>query len=127
MNTILVAEDDPFIADIYAKSFAKEDLKVDIANDGQMVLDKIRNNPPDVLALDIDFGQDKMNGCEVLKALRSDEKTKNMKVIVLSNYSGEDINKKYGVDINDFGVIKHFLKIETPVEEIIKTVKEILK
>ena len=127
MNSILIGEDDPFIADIYAKSFAKAGFKVDVANDGRMVLEKISHNHPDIVALDIDFGPGKMNGCEVLKELRSEEKTKNLKVIVLSNYNSDDITQKYNVDIDSFGIIKHFVKIETPVEEIVKTVKEILK
>lgn len=125
MKTILLAEDDSFIADVYAKSFAKAGFRVDIANDGQMVLDKIRNHIPDLLTLDIDLP--KVDGCEVLKLLRSDLKTKNLKIIVLSNYNDDAIDKKYDVDIDSFGILGHFIKIETPVEEIVKTVKEILK
>ena len=77
------------------------------------------------MALDIDLP--KVNGCDVLKTLRENPRTKNLKVVILSNYSDEDINQKYNVDINSFGIVKHFLKISTPVEEIVREVKEILK
>ncbi len=125
MKHILLAEDDPFIVDVYTRSFAREGFSVDVANDGQMALDKVHSHHPDLLALDIDLP--KVNGCEVLKRLRENPATKNIKVIVLSNYGDKDINQKYNVDIGSFDIIAHFLKIETPVEEIVKMVKEILK
>ncbi len=125
MKNILLVEDDPFISDIYSRSFSKENFKVDMAVDGQMALEKIRDNPPDLLVLDIDLP--KINGCEILKKLRSEPKTKNLKVIVLSNYPDKDINKKYNINLDSFGIIKHFLKIEAPVDQIVREVKEILK
>lgn len=121
MKTILLVEDDPFILDVYSTRFKREDFNVEIATDGQAALDKIRHHCPDLLTLDIDLP--KVNGCEVLKVLRSDPKTKNLKVIVLSNYTDENIKEKYDVDLADFHIIKHFLKIETPIEDIIQAIK----
>lgn len=125
MKTILLAEDDPFISDIYSKEFRNEGFKVDIAKDGQMALDKIKNIYPDLLVLDIDLA--KVNGCEILKILRDDPKTKNLKIIVLSNYDKKAINGKYHTNIEDFGVLKYFLKVSITPEEIMKAIKEILK
>lgn len=125
MKTILLAEDDPFIMDIYSSQFRKEGYKVDIARDGQMALEKIRNNYPDLLILDINLP--KIDGCEILKTLKNDPKTKNLKVIVLSNYDEKTIGEKYDFDISSFGVAKYFLKVTSIPEEITSVVKEILK
>ena len=42
MKNILIAEDDPFISDIYSKSFSAEGFGVDVANDGMMALEKLK-------------------------------------------------------------------------------------
>jgi len=125
MNKILLAEDEPYLSDIYSTGFKKDGYQVDIAQDGQMALDKIKNDIPDLLVLDIDLL--KINGYEVLKILRSEAKTQNLKVIILSNYNQEDFFEKYNINNTDLGVIKYFLKIESTPEEILKTIREILK
>ncbi len=124
MKNILLVEDDPFILDIYSSQLRSQGFKVDIAKDGQMALDKIKINYPDLMLLDMELP--KVNGYEVLKALREDPKTKNIKTIVLSNYDEAGINAKYHIDIANFGIIKCFLKVSITPEEITNTIKEIL-
>ncbi len=120
MKTILLTEDDPFIVDIYTIQLRQEGYKVDIAKDGQIALEKIKNNCPDLLVLDINLP--KINGCQLLKIIRDDPKTKNLKVIVFSNLNQED----FPDDISNLGVIKYFLKIESNPEDITNYIKEIL-
>ncbi|MEK7124542.1 MAG: response regulator [Patescibacteria group bacterium] len=121
MKTILLAEDDNFIIDIYAGQLRKEGYNVIIAKDGQMILDKIKEIWPDLIILDLNLP--KIHGWEVLRILRNDPKTQNLKVIVISNINSKD----YPDNFADFKVIRYFLKIETSVEDMIKAVKEILK
>ena len=121
MKKILLVEDDPFILDIYAHQFKKEGYEVSVATDGQMALEIIKNNCPDLLILDI--GLPKLDGWEVLKMLRDDLKTKKLRVIVISNND----QKESAENITRFGVLKYFLKIEHTTDEIVKHVREILK
>lgn len=123
MKRILLVEDDPFILDIYSLQFKKEGYKVDIANNCEMAYEKIKVNYPDLVILDIDFGPGRMNGWELLKILRNDEKTKNVKVILLSNHNEGD----YPGKIAQLEVKKFFLKVQTSVEEITSYVRDILK
>ncbi len=128
MKTILLAEDDPFILDIYSSQFRKEGFKVDIAKDGQMALEKIKNNYPDLLVLDLNLNVNlpgPKDGLDILKTIRQDLKTKNLKVIVISNYNEKDYPELS--ELSNLGVIKYFLKIESTPEEIINIIKEILK
>ena len=120
MKTILLVEDDPFIVDIYASQLRHEGFKVDIANTGELALEKIKNNYPDLMVLDIKLPN--MDGWEVLKVVRSDPKMQNLKVIVVSNYSKEDQES----NILNFGVAKYFLKIESTPDDIVNAVKEVV-
>lgn len=121
MKKILLVEDDSFIVDIYGGQLKQEGFAVDIAKDGEMALEKIQNNCPDLVLLDI--GLPKMDGWQVLKALRQDPKTQALKVIVISNNDQKDA----GDNIVQLKVIKYFLKIESTAEEIVAFVKETLK
>lgn len=121
MKSILLVEDNAFILDVYSIYFKKEGYRVDIAADGQMALDKIKNNPPDLLVLDMDLP--KINGCQLLKILRQEAATKDLKVVVISNYNQND----FCPDIARLGVMQYFLKTTTAPEEITKAVREILK
>ncbi len=122
---ILIAEDDPFILDIYSHQFRSEGFTVDLANDGQMALDKLKSEYFDLLVLDIDLP--KVNGIEILENLKSTGMLTRVKIVVLSNYDEKALSDKYQVDIESFGIVKYFLKVSITPEEISKAIKEILK
>jgi CheY-like chemotaxis protein len=121
MRKILLAEDDPFILDIYSTYLKKEGYGVDIAKDGQMALEKIKISKPDILLLDLDLP--KLNGRDVLKVLRSEPSTKDLKVMIISNHNQQD----YPDVVSQLGIIKYFLKIETTVQDIARAIEEALK
>ena len=121
MKTILLAEDDPFILGVYANKFREEGFKVDIARDGEIAFEKIKNNYPDLLVLDINLP--KIDGIQLLKMVRNDKKTQNLKVIVVSNLAENGVIN----DISGLGVIKYFLKIQTTPDEVLSAAREILK
>ncbi len=121
MKTILLVEDDHFIIDIYAGQLRREGYNVLVAKDGQMAIDKLKEVYPDLVVLDINIP--KINGWEFLKIIRNDSKTKNLKVVVVSNINPKD----YPENFSEFKVIRYFLKVETSVEEMAQAVKEIIK
>ncbi|MDO8530205.1 MAG: response regulator [bacterium] len=123
MKKILLVEDDPFIMDIYSIQFKKEGYQLDVANDCQMALEKMKTSYPDLAILDIDFGPGKMSGWDLLKIIRDDPQLKNLSVVILSNQNKELSRDK----IAEFGVRKFFLKVETSIDDITDYVKKILK
>lgn len=127
MKTILLVEDDPFISEVYSVQFKKEGYKVDVARDCEIASERIKEKTPDLLILDIDFGAGEMNGLEFLSILRDDAKTKNAKVVVLSNYNVKSLDEKYNIDITRLGISDFFLKAQTSVEELASSIKKILK
>ena len=121
MKTILLAEDDPFIVDIYSTALRQEGYKVDVALDGETAFKKIKNTLPDLLILDMKLP--KIDGIELLKMIRQDPQTKNLKVIVVSNFNPRDLFP----DTFKLNVIKCFLKVQTTPEDVVKEIREILK
>src|SRR4051794_22660334 len=68
---ILVAEDEPRIADAVARGLRREGMAVDVANDGAAALYKARGYPSDVSVLDRDLPE--LHGDEVCRTLTSEQ------------------------------------------------------
>ncbi len=102
MYNILVVDDDPNIALLVHMTLSKKpDYKVTISSNGQDALDKIATNLPDLVLLDIMMPD--MDGFEVCRKLKQEEKTKFLPVIMVSAKS-ELRDKLHGMDIgaNDY-------------------------
>jgi len=83
MNTILIVEDDTLMARVYVDKFRSSGFDVDLAMDGTSAIERLKSTCPDLVLLDLMLGE--VNGVEVLKFARSQESTKRMPVLVLSN------------------------------------------
>lgn len=82
---ILVAEDDPTVAEVVARYLAREGFEVETVTDGHSAVDRAKARPPDAMILDLMLpGQD---GLEVFRQLRSFASTP---VIMLTARGSED-------------------------------------
>lgn len=128
MKTILLVEDDPFIIDVYYSQFKKEGYKILMAKSVEDALEKVNNNSPDLIILDLNLNSSRpgpQDGLDILRSIRRDLRFKNTKVIVNSNYNLKEYPELS--ELPELGVIKSFVKIESSPEEIINTIKETLK
>ena len=100
MKKILIAEDDFFIRDIYSKVFSSAGYEVVAAADGEESLAKIKQQPYDLIILDIMMP--KITGLDVLKQLRMmTAPVKDTAVFILSNLGQQSIIEeafKIGMD-----------------------------
>jgi len=120
MKKILLAEDDPFIIDIYTTKLKQAGFEVEVVSEGDEVLKKAREKKPDLLLLDIVLPT--MNGWEILRAIRESEDLKDLPVVVLSNlYQKDEVEKGL-----KFGVLKYLIKAHYTPSEVIEEVKKIL-
>jgi len=85
MKKILLIDDDAVVLQMYKDALAKQDFQVDVANDGVAGVMALRNNPPDLLVLDLMMP--KFTGLDVLKFMRGQPAFKDIPVILLSNSS----------------------------------------
>jgi two-component system alkaline phosphatase synthesis response regulator PhoP len=93
---ILVVDDEIYIVHILDFSLGMEGYEVVTALDGEEGLQKAIEFKPDLIVLDIMMP--KMDGYETCKALKSDERTKNTPVILLSA-KGRNVDMQTGYDV----------------------------
>jgi DNA-binding response OmpR family regulator len=80
--SVLVVDDDPVILRLLQVNFELEGISVVTAVDGDEGLEMVQSDPPDLVISDIMMP--KVNGLELLAALRSSPDTAAMPVILLS-------------------------------------------
>lgn len=108
---ILVVEDDTFLAGMYVTKLTMEHFQVELATDGKVGLDKAKKDPPDLILLDILLP--KMDGFEVLQALKKDPATKSIPVILLTNLGQKsDVLKGLDLGASDYLIKAHFMPSE---------------
>ena len=94
---ILVVDDDTDIIEPLALILEAKGFKVETITKGKLVYSKISSFKPDVLLLDILMSG--ADGREICKKLKSNNKTKNLTVIMMSAHpSGMSDSEKIGAD-----------------------------
>ena len=118
---ILFIEDDPFLSDIYMTKFEEVGYDIDIANDGEAGLEKIKQTKPDIILLDIVLPG--KNGLEVLEEIKKDSTLKDMPVLILSNL-GMDQNFDKAKSL---GAAGYLVKSQYTPSEVVAEGEKILK
>lgn len=120
MKKILLVEDDLFLIDLYTTKLEQEGFSVEVSNDGEDCLRRIKENIPDLVLLDIVLPN--VDGWEILQKIRNDEKFKDLKIVILSNLSQkEEIEKGL-----KFNVEKYLVKAHYTPTEVVEEVKKII-
>ncbi len=100
--TVLVVDDSPTIRRLVEITLEREGYRVIAAADGQEGLDRIRDELPDLVLLDITMPR--MNGYQLCKTIKAEGETANIPVIMLS---GKDdvADKEMGRKVGSSGYI----------------------
>jgi DNA-binding response OmpR family regulator len=115
---LLIAEDDNFLVKMYKMNIEKDDLDVEIVNDGSSAIASIEKSKPDILLLDLLMP--KVDGFAVLEHCK--EKKYKFPIIVMSNLSQEvDMQK-----CKDLGATDYFVKSDMDLEELASKVQKYL-
>ncbi|HZN12945.1 MAG TPA: response regulator [Acidimicrobiales bacterium] len=110
MPTVLVVDDDPVIQKLLQVNFEMEGYDVVIAGDGEEGLSLAREERPDLVLLDVMMP--KMNGLDVAAAMRADELTQGIPIIMLSaKAQASDVQAGLDLGVNDY-VTKPFDPLE---------------
>lgn len=87
--TILLADDDPFIAALYKGKLTQAGVGVEVARDGEEALRRLHESLPSLLVLDLNMPR--VSGVEVLRFIREASPRPDLPVIVLSNACTQDM------------------------------------
>ncbi len=118
---ILIIEDEELMVRMYTKLFSFEGYTVASSTDGEHGLKKAKDEKPDLIVLDIMMP--KMNGLEVLEALKSNPETSDIPVVILTNL-GNDETLKESLQLGAAGyLVKSQVTNETLIEEIKQYIK----
>jgi DNA-binding response OmpR family regulator len=118
MNRVLVVEDDEAMAVALRDGFVYEGYEVSVARDGETGLRMARENPPDLMILDVMLP--KMTGLEICKVLRGDGS--DLPIIMLTA-RGQEIDKVLGLKLGaDDYVTKpfSFMELMARVEAVLR-------
>src|SRR5262249_2929172 len=111
-NRVWVVGEDGVLRGGGEGSLRQRGLAVTTAADGEEGLRLARSEPPDLILLDMLMP--KLSGLEVLRALRGDEATRRVKVLILSNSSREqDI-----AEVSHLGISGYFVKSNLSLQEL---------
>ena len=80
--SVLVVDDEPALRDLIRQMLEIGGFAVEEAEDGETALDKIDEDPPDAVILDVMMPH--MDGITVCKNIRSDAETDTLPIIMLS-------------------------------------------
>jgi len=117
---ILLVEDDPFLIDIYSTKLKEHNYCVTVAKDGEDAINKTNEIIPDLVLLDIVLP--KLDGIEVLKAIKTNPKTKDVKVVVLSNLSQTyEVSKAL-----EIGAVSYLIKSHYSPSDVMQEIKKFL-
>jgi len=120
MKKILLAIQDRFLIGIYANQLRKNGYSISIASDGDVVVNKVKIIIPDLVVIDTLLP--KLGGLNVLKSIREDLQTKDLKVAMLSNLLEKEEMNQWA----SFGALEYFAKAEHTAQEIADGIKQIL-
>ncbi len=117
---ILLVEDDRVLRRACEAGLKQRGFTVTLAVDGEEALRLARSERPDLILLDMLMP--KLSGLEVLKALRADDATRELRVLVLSNSSREqDVQ-----EVTRLGVSGYLVKSNLSLQELGEQVAQIL-
>lgn len=89
---VLVVEDSAVIQRLVAVCLRPAGVEVETRDDGPSGLEAALATGPDLMILDV--GLPRMDGWEVLERIRSDERTRSMKVLVLTAHAQEETRER---------------------------------
>ena len=104
---ILLVEDNPNDAELTLRALRKSDVeaRLAIARDGAEALEYLFSSRPKPKVVFLDLKLPKIDGIEVLRRVRADERTHSIPVVVLTSSQEErDISECYKLGVNSYVV-----------------------
>ena len=119
-KNILLVEDEPIAQTLYRNRLQREGFRISFAEDGEVALNALSKEKPDLVVLDLMLP--KVNGPEVLKHIRTQERLKTTPVLIISNAYMSELSQK----AMESGATRGMLKTECTPGRLVETVRDML-
>jgi DNA-binding response OmpR family regulator len=117
---ILIIEDDRYISKMYQLKLSLDGFDVQVADNGRVGVDKVKEFLPDIVLTDILMPE--MDGFEVIKTIKDDPELKTIPILIMSNLGQEDHIQK-GLEL---GALGYIVKSQYTPSRVVDKIKEIL-
>jgi len=121
MLTLFLAEDDPLMSRMYERAFRASGFDLKMTFDGEEAINTLKVIDPKPIVAVLDVMMPKQSGFDVLRFMKTDEKLKNIPVVLLTNLAGESDAQK-GLEL---GAVAYLIKSKYSPKEIVDKIKEI--
>ena len=121
---ILVVDDEPDFCAIVQNQLEKEGFDVEIAYNGIEGLEKVHANPPDAIVLDVMMPE--MDGYEVCRKLKGDEKSVDIPVAVLTAVASHVTSTRYTHRDGMSTEADDYIAKPASAEEIAESIKRLI-
>ena len=119
--SVLIVEDDKFLRELLVRKLENTGFDVSFAVNGEEALKKIKEQMPQLILLDLVLPG--IDGFEVLKQVKANERMDGIAIIILSNLGQQgEVERGIRLGADDYLIKAHF----TP-DEIIQKAKMILE
>lgn len=124
-KNILLVEDDLFLGKMLMRRLKVEGAKSVWVQNGEEALDKLKDDTFDLIISDLMMP--KMDGRELIKRIKVDEKIKDVPIIVLTNLISSISTKDELEEIKNSGISGMFVKSNTLLSDLVDRVADLLK
>ncbi len=121
---ILVVDDEPDFALLVQGNLQKEGFEVDVAYNGVEGLEKIRQNPPDAVVLDVMMPE--MDGYEVCSEMKKDDRFADIAILMLTAVADHVTSTRYSHFDGMSMEADDYLPKPASAEEITDSLKSLL-
>lgn len=122
MKKILIVEDDQFLREFYQELLQGEGYNVDIADEGELGLKKIRESEFDLILLDIMLP--KKDGLQILRDLKvTPPKSPHCSILVLTNLGQDSVIKQ----CFELGAAGYLVKSALNPDQVLKEIHSYLQ
>jgi DNA-binding response OmpR family regulator len=118
---ILFIEDEKAFSEIFCKKLEDEGYLIEVAENGAWGMKEALKNDFDLIITDMVMPA--MEGIDIIKRLRLEEKTKNIPIIVISASSTDEKIR----EVKELGITDFFIKTRIIPSELAKRVNELLQ
>ena len=112
MAYLLIIDDDEDFATAVAKMLRAAEHEVEIESEAQNTINCMENRIPDLAILDVMFPESSSAGFELARGIRSNERLRNVPIIMLTA-----VNEKFPLGFSSRDIDPHWLPVDDFVEK----------